>query len=210
MEPGVTAAGDTETPQVKPPKKKIGWIIGGIVAALAVAALVFAIVIGMFDPPEPDPEPEPTPTVEVTPEPEPEPEPEPVVLPDPKIDIPDPLHMAYTPVWEPADAGENVWQIVDPAYGYPESGGTDFVIAHTCDNRDCAGDVFRTLEEGDTLTYKGGTYQIERKWQIMKTDIAAQDIWEHDPNRLVIITCIIETTWDQSDKNELFIATRVG
>lgn len=52
-------------------------------------------------------------------------------------------------------------------------------------------------------------FRVDEKREIMKDDIAAQDIWHHDPDRLVIITCIIETTWDQSDKNDLIIATRV-
>jgi len=33
-------------------------------------------------------------------------------------------------------------------------------------------------------------------------------IWFHDPKRIVIITCVIEGSWQDSDKNEVLIAVR--
>ncbi|MGO3147064.1 MAG: DUF4179 domain-containing protein [Leucobacter sp.] len=209
-EPGSHAQQGTPAEQSTKPKRKRAWWIAGGAALLIAIAVGIAALSGAFAG-EPEPTPEPAPVVErtPTPEPEPEPTPEPVVHPDPKVEITNVQTMAYSPVWRPADEGESYWQIVDDAYGYPKDGGTDFLLAHACENKACAGDALRTLEVGDTLNYEGGLYQIEDKRSIMKDDIAAQDIWEHDPNRLVIVTCIIETTWELSDKNEIFIATRV-
>lgn len=184
---------------------------GGVVLLVAIGILVLPLT-GWFDSDSAEPVATPAATAEREPRPTRDiaPAPEPVTAPAPKIDIPETRQMPYTPVWNPPDQGEYFWQIVDPANGYPEDGGTDFILAHACENQQCAGDQFRLLEVGDTLTYKGELYQVEDAREIMKVDIAQQDVWHHDPNRLVIITCIIETTWDQSDKNDLIIATRVA
>lgn len=203
-----------EEVETTPKKKRLWWYIGGGAVVVVVAAVLIAALNGAFaGEPEPEPTPEPAPVVTPeptpTPEPEPEPEPEPVVYPDPTVSITDVQQMAYSPVWRPPDVGESYWQIVDPDYGYPADGGTDFLLAHSCENKACAGDALRTLNVGDTLTYQDHLYEVQDKRSIMKDDIAAQDIWEHDPNRLVIVTCIIETTWELSDKNEIFIATLV-
>ena len=212
-EPAAPAVPDEQAgPSHAARKRKWPWIAGAAVVVLAALGLGIAALAGAFTPPEePAPETavvtEPEPTRERTPRPTPEPVAEP--LPDPTIDIPSTQHMAYSPVWNPPDEGQYFWQIVDPEYGYPEDGGTDFVLAHACENQACAGDQLRLLENGDTLTYMGELYQVQSKTEIMKVDIAAQDIWVHDPNRIVIITCIIDTTWDQSDKNDIIIATRV-
>lgn len=185
------------------------FVIGAIIAIAA-----FSGAFGGNAEPEEAPTPtvaapEETPAVTPTPTPaEPTETTPPPPPPEPRVDIPSVQQMAYSPVWNPPDNGQYFWQIVDPAHGYPEDGGTDFLLAHACESQNCAGDELRKLEVGDSLTYRGETYIIEDKRQIMKVDIAAQDIWFHDPNRLVIITCIIETTWDQSDKNDLFIATK--
>lgn len=196
------------TQPTQAPKRKLWWIGGGAVGLLIVAFAVAALT-GVFSP-EPEPAPvTPPPVATVEEQPDPEPEPEPVVYPDPTLAITDVKEMPYTPIWRPADEGENYWQIVDPEHGYVSDGGTEYLLAHTCENRACAGDELRKLDEGDTLEYEGGLYLVEKKWPIMKDDIAAQDLWNHVPGRLVIITCIIETTWDASDKNEIFIATRV-
>lgn len=212
-EPGSHAEQGALTKQGSKPSRKRTWWIAGGAALLVAIAVGIAALSGVFAG-EPEPTPEPTPIVEPTrtptPEPEPEPTPEPVVHPDPKVEITNVQAMAYSPVWRPPDVGESYWQIVDDEYGYPKDGGTDFLLAHACENKACAGDALRTLEVGDTLSYEGGLYAIEDKRSIMKDDIAAQDIWEHDPNRLIIVTCIIETTWELSDKNEIFIATRVA
>lgn len=122
--------------------------------------------------------------------------------------IPTVRHMKYSKVWNPPDEGQYFWQIVDPKMGYPEKGGTDYVLAHACESQECAGDNIRKLEKGNTLTYKGEKYTVQDKTQVMKTDIPSLNIWEHDPDRLIIITCIIETTWWASDKNDIIIATK--
>lgn len=134
--------------------------------------------------------------------------PEPRSEPEPVVTIASTETMAYSPVWNPPDKGDAFWQIVDPEKGYPEDGGTDFIIAHACENRSCTGDEVRLLEQGDTLDYRGETYIVQQKREILKHEIADQDIWEHDPDRIVIITCIIETTWEESDKNDVIVATR--
>ena len=187
------------------------WIAGGVLLVVAIG-LTIAAVAGAFSgasqqaappvstetaPPAPKPTPGPTPAPTVVP------------LPDPVIDIPSVQKMPYSEVWNPPDQGQYIWQIVDPAFGYPEAGGTRYILAHACEDQSCAGDSFRTLQEGDTLTFLGQRYQVTESREIMKTDIAAQDIWSHDPNRLIIITCIIDTTWDQSNRNDIIIAKRV-
>ena len=221
VEPGAkegihpSADGSTEphTHAKLPSKKRLWWSVG-IAGCLVLVAVLVAALTGVFTPePELDPpveKPSAVVTPEPTPEPEPEPEPEPAPVPDPTVVISDVLQMPYSEVWRPADEGENYWQIVDDAYGYPEDGGTDYLLAHSCENRACAGDDLLTLEPGETLTYQGELYSVDDRWTIMKTDIGAQDIWVHDPNRLVIVTCIIETTWQASDKNEIFTATRIS
>jgi hypothetical protein len=118
--------------------------------------------------------------------------------------------MAYSPVWNPPDQGEGYWQIVDPANGYPEDGGTDYVLAHSCDAGSCTGDQLKTLKVGDQLTYLGTPYLVQRTTDVAKTEIANQDIWVHDPNRLVLITCAIDTTSGGFDNNTIIIANRVS
>lgn len=129
--------------------------------------------------------------------------------PDPLVTIDSVQHMPYSEVWTPPDEGQYFWQVVDPGMGYPETGGTPFVLAHACENQACAGDALRQLGEGDTFSFLGTVYTVEESREIMKDAIAEQDIWYHDPNRIVVITCIIETTWDQSDKNDIILATRL-
>ncbi len=193
-----------ETEEVKP-KQRWPWLVGVGVAVLVVAGVVTAAALGVFEA-EPEAAPEAKPIVEVAPEPAPEPEP---LLPA-VFDIPETQQMPYTDVWNPPDQGEYFWQVVDPAKGYPEDGGTDYVLAHACESQTCAGDELRKLVPGDHITYHGESYLVEEKLNIMKADIGAQDIWTHDPNRLVVITCIIEGSWRDSDKNEIVIATRAG
>ncbi|MFC5339004.1 hypothetical protein [Leucobacter denitrificans] len=198
-------------------KRRLWWYVGGAAALVALAAQI-AVLSGLFanDPGDELQKPVSASTRERDPHPEPKPEPEagpesPAALdPDLAVNIENVREMPYSSVWRPADEGQGFWQIVDDAYGYPRDGGTDFILAHSCDNRDCAGDELRTLEVGETLTYEGDTYTVEDKRSIMKDEIASQDIWTHDPNRLVIVTCIIETTWEFSDKNEIFIATKTS
>jgi len=187
------------------------WIIGGGVLALVIVGVIVAAATGVFGGAQEEPlaKPAATATPKPTPSATPTPTPEPAPLPDPVIDIPSVQQMPYSEVWNPPDEGQYVWQIVDPAFGYPETGGTRYILAHACEDQSCAGDSFRTLHEGDTLTFLGEKFQVQESREIMKVDIASQDIWTHDPNKLVIITCIIDTTWDQSDRNDIIIATRV-
>lgn len=196
-------------------KRRLAWIFGGAGGVVVVAAAVLAFS-GVFSPTPPEPS-EPLTAPEQTQErarptarPAPEVTEEPEETPDPTVVVSNVLQMPYSEVWRPADEGQNYWQIVDDAYGYPADGGTDYLLAHSCENRACAGDDLLTLEEGDSLEYQGSQYIVERRWTAMKTDIGDQDIWEHDPNRLVIVTCVIETTWEASDKNEIFVATRLS
>lgn len=207
---------ESETTPGSPRRRRWPWVAAGG-AALVIAAFAVAAATGVFNgtaatTPEAAPTTAPTQTTSpptmATPTPTPTETTPPPSLPPAEVNISSVRHMAYSPVWNPPDNGEYFWQIVDPSHGYPETGGTDFLLAHACESQTCAGDALRTLNVGDTLTYQGEVFVIQDKREIMKTEIAAQDIWFHDPNRIVIITCIIETTWDQSDKNDLFIATR--
>lgn len=116
--------------------------------------------------------------------------------------------MAYSPIWNPPDQGEGFWQIVDPDMGYPEDGGTDYVLAHACPWGSCAGDQIRELEADDTFEYLGELYVVEEKIEVVKTDIASLDIWTHDPNRVVVITCIIDPDTGESLENDIIIGTR--
>lgn len=211
------AGADESQAEALSKKKRVRWLVGGSVGLVAVVAVVGLALSGVFSGADvPEAKPEPTKTVERSPKPAPEPSPpetpapENVEQPDPAVVVNEVIPMAYSPVWQPPDQGEAFWQIVDDSYGYPADGGTDFILAHACENRSCAGDQLRSLEAGDTLTYQGELYRIDSKWSIMKDEIAAQDIWVHDPNRLVFITCIIETTWELSDKNDILVATRVA
>ena len=207
----MTLETDEEAPGAPASKRRWWWIAGGGAVVLVIAGVVTILATGVLSPTPEEPASKPAPTATRTPAPSPEPAPtpEPAPLPAPAIDITSVQQMPYSEVWNPPDEGQYIWQIVDPAYGYPETGGTRYILAHACESQSCAGDSFRALHEGDTLTFLGETFQVQESREIMKVDIAAQDIWTHDPNRLVIITCIIDTTWDQSDRNDIIIATRV-
>jgi len=134
-----------------------------------------------------------------------EPEPEP----DSAVTITETRSMKFSPGWNPPDEGQYFWQIVDPDEGYPETGGTIYVLAHACESQKCAGDALRELEPGDSLSYKGTTYRVDSKTPVMKDQIGDLPIWTHVPGRLVLFTCIIETTWDQSNKNDVIVASPV-
>lgn len=188
------------------------WLwVTAVIAGLAPVGVGVAALFGAFvtesEPPassptqltSPAPTSNPTPTPTLTPTP----------APDPAVNIESVEHMPYSEVWNPPDEGEHFWQIVDPENGYPETGGTPFVLAHACENQQCAGDEIGKLTAGDTFTFLGETYEVDDSRSIMKKEIQDQDIWYHDPNRIVVITCIIETTWQESDKNHLVLASRI-
>lgn len=127
--------------------------------------------------------------------------------PQPVIEIPAAQTMPYTEVWDPPDGGEYFWQVVDPENGYPEIGGTSYLLAHACFSGLCAGDEALGLVTGDAFTYKGELYQVEEKLEVSKSQIGEQDIWEHRKGRLVIITCIIEPDTGEVNENAILVAS---
>lgn len=196
------------------------WKITLPVAAILVTALGLGIALslGAFEgeaAPAPSPTATATPTPTVTepveaPEEDEAEEEEPEEEEDtPNLSIDWLNHMAYDPVWNPPDLGESFWQVVDPEHGYPETGGTRYILAHSCESRRCAGDLVIPLQEGDTFTLQGETYRVDDRFTTMKNDIASQPIWEHVEGRVVIVTCLIETSWQLSDKNEIVVASRI-
>lgn len=176
------------------------------ILALAGATTVTAALIGVFTA-EPGAEPEAAPTQTPADTVEPQPNPESEL--EQTVEITSTETMAYSSVWNPPDEGQDFWRVVDPANGYPDEGGTDFILAHACATEDCAGDELRGLKVGDTLTYLGERYEIQDKRAVLKSEIAQQDIWYHDPDRIVLVTCIIEKAGQDAEKNDLLIATRL-
>ncbi|MBM9463116.1 hypothetical protein JL108_06610 [Aeromicrobium sp. YIM 150415] len=176
------------------------WFAGGGLLTVVVIAVLVAALAGVFSSSEPEPAPRASAEIATPTTPAPEPE----------VDIETVQTMPYSPVWNPPDAGENFWQVVDPENGYPEDGGTDYVLAHACEDQGCAGDEVRTLDAGDELTYRGEPYVVEEKLEIAKTEIADQDIWTHDPARLVVITCILDPETGEYHENDIIVATRAA
>lgn len=193
-------------------KKRWPWFVGGGALAAATVAVLIAWSTGMFTTSEEDegaaPSPRPSFTVQESASPTPSEE----ETEEPEVEVAVAIdsvnHMPYTPVWDPPDNGEGWWQIVDPDHGYPENGGTDYVLAHACPGGACAGDAIRALETGDTFTYLGELYVVEDKLEILKTEIGDQDIWTHDADRVVVITCIIDPNTGASTENDIIVATR--
>lgn len=186
-------------------KRRWPWFAGGAAVLVLAGSLTAAGLMGAFDTVEEVPVAT-APVAEVKPTPTPTPTPTPEPAPKVDVNIETTQFMPYTEVWNPPDTGENFWQLVDPANGYPEDGGTDFVLAHACENQGCAGDDVRTLNAGDGLTYRGTPYKVTEKLAILKTEIGNQNIWEHVPNRVVIITCILDPATMTYEKNEILIA----
>lgn len=117
--------------------------------------------------------------------------------------------MKWSPIMRPDDHGENYWQIVDPERGYPADGGTDFLMAHACEGSQvCIGDQLRELQLGDVVAHKERKFEVVDKFIISKSELVNSGIWFHDANRIVIITCVIEGNWQDSDKNEVLIAVQ--
>lgn len=202
------------TDENSPKRKRWPWYAGGG-AAVVVIGLVVALSTGLFLPAEPEAAPEPSASQSTgfspapTPSPSEEPSEEPSPAPAPRISIDTVSTMPYSPVWDPQDNGEGWWQIVDPEHGYPEDGGTDYLLAHACYDAVCAGDRMRELVPGDTFSYRGELYRVDQKFEIAKNEIAEQDIWEHHADRVVVITCIIDPATRTSTENDIFVATRV-
>ncbi|KIP51401.1 hypothetical protein [Leucobacter komagatae] len=127
----------------------------------------------------------------------------------PVIEIGAVQYMPYTPVWDPPDEGENFWQVVDPENGYPEFGGTTYLLAHACYAGECVGDEARAMSVGEALQFRGDRYLVDEKLEINKSAIAEQAIWEHHEGRVVIITCIIDPHTGAIDENAILVASRV-
>ena len=175
------------------------WLPGG---------LTTAALMGAFNEPSVAAAPEPTPTRTATPTPGPTPTPEPA--PVGEVNIETTQVMPYSEVWTPPDEGQNFWQIVDAANGYPEDGGTDYLLAHACVQGGCAGDGIRALAVGDNFLYRGAQYVVDQKLEINKSDIGAQPIWEHVPGRVVVITCILNRETGTFDENDIIVASPVA
>lgn len=197
----------SETSQAKKPARKStrALLVSGAVVVLAGASVGVAALMGAFATPEPQAVAEP-PAVTA-------PAPKPTTPPPPRqpitVEIGAVEQMPYSEVWIPPDEGQYFWQVVDSANGYPETGGTTYVLAHACETRHCAGDEVRKLEVGDTVNYLGQAYTVQESREILKTTIAEQDVWYHDPNRLIVITCIIEgDTGELSKMNDIVIAVK--
>ena len=207
------------TDEQQPKKKRWPWYAGGVATAVVIG-LVVAFGTGLFSAPDDDIAASPSPTVSESQgsfsassappsaSPSETPSTPAAPLPEPGVAITSVNTMPYSPVWNPPDRGDSWWQIVDPEHGYPQDGGTDYVLAHACPGGTCAGDRIRMLDAGDTVEYRGELYVIEQKLEIQKTEIADQDIWTHDPNRVVVITCIIDPATGESHENDILIATR--
>ncbi|RLV55013.1 hypothetical protein D9V41_13015 [Aeromicrobium phragmitis] len=176
------------------------WSAGAALVVLVAAGVLVAALAGVFDSPK-DAEPDAAPATAQMQTPNEEPA--------PAVNIETTETMPYSPVWNPPDQGENFWQVVDPENGYPEDGGTDFILAHACEDHGCAGDQIRALQTGDDFTYRGETYRVEEKIEIPKTEIADQDIWVHDPDRVVVITCILDAATGEYHENDIIVANRL-
>lgn len=124
-----------------------------------------------------------------------------------QLDIASTLYMPYSPVWDPPDEGENFWQVVDDDNGYPEFGGTTYLLAHACYDGQCVGDDARALVPGDSLTFRGARYLVDEKLEIDKAAIGDQNIWEHRDGQLVVITCIIDPSTGAIAENAILVAS---
>lgn len=184
------------------------WFASGgavLLAAVGIWAAVASGILGGGPAPHADPAPQPRAAEAAA---TPKPDSEPAAEPTPVIDIPATQFMPYTPVWDPPDEGQNFWQVVDPANGYPEFGGTTYLLAHACYAGGCVGDEARALVAGDALTFRGDRYTVGEKLEITKSEIGDQAIWEHEEGRLVIITCIIDPSTGAIDENAILVASK--
>ena len=179
-------------------KRDRGKVLIGVVVAAVVALVV--VLFTVSSPSDDVAEPVRAPAPQEQPSTSPTPAPEQDVV------IEQTRTMPFTPVWNPPDSGQDFWQIVDPGEGYPEDGGTDYLLAHACRDGGCAGDEIRTLQPDDTFSYEGSDYVVDEKLQIDKTEIADQDIWEHEDGRLVVITCILDRATGEYRQNDIIVA----
>lgn len=178
-------------------RNRVAFVAAGLVVAVTVGVLIATMTGGTGSDDEPDPAPQATAKI-VTPS----------ATTPPKVDIATTKTMPYSEVWNPPDEGQDFWQVVDPANGYPEDGGTDFLLAHACRDQGCAGDQIRALEVDDAFTYRGEQFVVLEKLQIHKSEIADQDIWVHDPDRVVVITCILDPQTGEYEDNDIIVASR--
>lgn len=122
------------------------------------------------------------------------------------VDIGSTEEMLYDAIWNPPDDGEGFWQIVDEVNGYPEDGGTDYVIAHSCKSGDCAGDPVKKLAMGDIFKYRGIPFVVLTTMKTERNAIGGMDLWQHQPDRLILITCALDTGSGELDSNFIVIA----
>lgn len=186
------------------------WFTAGGLVLLVAGGFTTAALMGVFSEPVGEAAPKPTSTITATPTPQATPAPAPAPTPAAEVVIDTTQVMPYSEVWNPPDEGESFWQIVDPANGYPEDGGTDYLLAHACEQGGCAGDGIRALVAGDHFAYRGAQYVVEQKLEINKADIGAQPIWEHVPGRVVVITCILNLETKTFDENDIIVASPVA
>lgn len=191
-------------------KRHWKWYAAGGLVVLVAGGFTTAALMGAFSAPVVEAAPKPTSTITTAPVPTPEPAPVPTPEPAAAVVIDTTQVMPYSEVWNPPDQGENFWQIVDPANGYPEDGGTDYLLAHACEQQGCAGDGIRALVAGDHFSYRGASYVVDQKIEIAKSEIGAQPIWEHVPGRVVVITCILNLETMTFDENDIIIASPVA
>lgn len=177
-------------------RRRWPWFAGGLLVLAVATVLVLTGVLGSSGA---DGESAPRASAEMTTH---------TPAPEPDVSIEKTESMPYSTVWNPPDEGENFWQVVDDENGYPEDGGTDFILAHACEDQECAGDQVRALQTGDHLSYLGENFVVQDKLEILKTEIADQDIWEHDPDRVVVITCILDPETGEYEENDIIVASR--
>lgn len=181
-------------------KRRWPWVTGGVVV-LAAIAVGIAALLGAFSPAQPQ-------VAAKKPQPASEAPAKTVEKPDPpKVVIATTEQVPYAEVWSPPDSGENFWQVVDPDNGYPEDGGTDYLLAHACEKKDCKGDEIRKLQVGDGFEYRGQDYVVDEKYEIGKAEIGDQPIWEHVPDKVVIITCILNEETMTFYENDIVVGS---
>ncbi|GAA1314238.1 hypothetical protein ACFSWE_13575 [Leucobacter albus] len=186
----------------------VGWIGAGAAVVLVGAGVWAVLVSGLFggEPHEPA-APNERPASTDAPSREPQPAESAAASKPSQLDIASTLYMPYSPVWDPPDEGENFWQVVDDDNGYPEFGGTTYLLAHACYDGQCVGDDARALVPGDSLTFRGARYLVDEKLEIDKAAIGDQNIWEHRDGQLVVITCIIDPSTGAIAENAILVAS---
>lgn len=93
---------------------------------------------------------------------------------------------------------------------YPATGGTKFYLAHSCSSDDsCIGSqiLAAEIEGGDLLTVAGVEYRVSKVLNTPKSSLPVE-YWIHDPNRILIITCVQVPGASYSVTNHIVVADR--